>query len=86
MLHFGTLYFVTSVENAVAGFVVTHVLINHCLVVVAIGKTVLCGDALERVRSGAGVKYVFFDADFYKEQAQRAIVAPLNSAGSLSLF
>ena len=36
-----TAFFVTSVENAVAGFVVTHVLINHCLVVVAIGKTVL---------------------------------------------
>ena len=35
----------------------------------AIGKTVLCGDAKEHVKSGAGNKYVFFDADFYKESA-----------------
>ena len=35
----------------------------------SIGKTVLCGDAQEHVKSGAGKKYVFFDADFYKVAA-----------------
>jgi len=35
----------------------------------AIGRTVLCGDAREHVKAGAGSKYVFFDADYYKESA-----------------
>ena len=35
----------------------------------AVGRTVLCGDAKEQLKSGSGNKYVFFDADFYKEMA-----------------
>ena len=35
----------------------------------AIGRTVLCGDAQEHVKSGAGKTYVFFDAECYKEAA-----------------
>lgn len=52
----------------------------------AIGKTVLCGDAQEHVKAGAGSKYVFFDADFYKEAAQKALVCPFGAAGSCSLY
>ena len=33
----------------------------------ASGRTVLCGNPEERVKAGAGQKYVLWDADFYKE-------------------
>ena len=52
----------------------------------AIGRTVLCGDAQEHVKSGAGKKYVFFDADFYKEAAQRALLCPVGAVGSCTLY
>lgn len=52
----------------------------------AIGKTVLCGNAQEHVKAGAGNKYVFFDADFYKETAQKALVCPMGAAGSCNLY
>ncbi len=52
----------------------------------AIGRTVLCGDAQEHVKSGAGKKYVFFDADFYKEAAQKALLCPVGSVGSCTLY
>ena len=52
----------------------------------AIGRTVLAGDAREHVKSGAGNKYVFFDADFYKEQAQKAMLCPAGAAGSCGLY
>lgn len=41
----------------------------------AIGKTVLCGDSQEHIKRGAGYRYVLFDADNYKETAQRALMA-----------
>ena len=52
----------------------------------AIGRTVLCGDAQEHVKSGAGKKYVFFDADFYKEAAQKALLCPIGAVGSCTLY
>lgn len=52
----------------------------------AIGRTVLCGDAREHVKAGAGFKYVFFDADFYKETAQKALLCPSGAAGSCGLY
>ena len=52
----------------------------------AIGRTVLCGDAREHVKAGAGFKYVFFDADFYKETAQKALLCQSGAAGSCGLY
>ena len=52
----------------------------------AIGKTVLCGDANEHVKAGAGVKYVFFDSDYWKTSVQKAFLAPVMSPGSCSLY
>lgn len=52
----------------------------------AIGKTVLCGDASEHVKSGSGNKYVFFDADLYKELAQRAFMSDVGAPGSCALY
>lgn len=52
----------------------------------AIGRTVLCGNAEEHVKSGAGYKYVFFDADMYKEAAQRAFLSEVGACGSCSLY
>lgn len=52
----------------------------------SIGRTVLCGDAQEHVKSGAGQKYVFFDADFYKEAAQKALICPIGAVGSCGLY
>jgi len=33
----------------------------------AVNRTVLCGDAAEHVKSGAGKKYIFWDSDFYRQ-------------------
>lgn len=52
----------------------------------AIGRTVLCGDAKEHIKAGSGCKYVFFDADLYKELAQRAFLSEAGSPGSCSLY
>lgn len=48
----------------------------------AIGRTVLCGDAMEQTKAGSGLKYMFFDSDLYREMAQRAFLAPLGSQGA----
>lgn len=52
----------------------------------AIGRTVLCGDPAEHLKAGAGQKYVFFDADIYKEAFQRAVLAESGSPGSCTLY
>jgi len=52
----------------------------------AIGRTVLCGDAKEHVKTGAGYKYLFFDSDHFKEQVQKALTSPIGSIGSCSLY
>lgn len=52
----------------------------------AIGRTVLCGSPEEHIKSGAGNKYVFFDADLCKEMAQRAFMSELDAPGSCSLY
>ena len=33
----------------------------------SVNKTVLCGDAQEHVKSGAGKKYMFWNSDYYRE-------------------
>lgn len=33
----------------------------------AINNTVLCGDSLEHIKSGAGKKYIFWNSDYYRE-------------------
>ena len=50
------------------------------------GRTVLCGDAAEHLKAGAGQKYVFFDADFYKEAFQRAVMSEAGAPGACSLY
>ena len=32
-------------------------------------RTVLCGDAMEKVKAGSGKKYMFWDSDIYREAA-----------------
>lgn len=51
-----------------------------------IGKTVLAGDAAEHLKSGAGKKYVFWNADYYKELLHKAILAPLGAGGTFTLY
>ncbi len=52
----------------------------------AVNKTVLCGDAQEHVKSGAGKKYMFWDSDYYREAVQKALLSKIGLAGSLTLF
>lgn len=52
----------------------------------AINNTVLCGDAAEHVKSGAGKKYIFWNSDYYRETAQKAMLAKVGSIGSCTLF
>lgn len=52
----------------------------------AIGRTVLCGDAEERVRAGAGKRWVQWDSDFYRERVQSGFLKPPGLAGGLTLY
>ena len=52
----------------------------------AIGRTVLCGDDKELIKKGTGHKWLFFDADFFKEKVQRAFLSQVGSPGSCSLY
>lgn len=49
-------------------------------------KTVLCGDAQELVKSGAGKRYMFWDSDFYRMTVQKAFLAASGASGSCTLF
>lgn len=51
-----------------------------------INRTVLCGDAQEQVKAGAGRKYTFWDSDLYREMVQRAMMSPLGISGGASLY
>lgn len=52
----------------------------------AINNTVLCGSPEEHIKAGAGTKWILWNADFYKEAAQRALISPLGAIGSTSLY
>ena len=52
----------------------------------SVNKTVLCGDAQEHVKSGAGKKYMFWNSDYYRETVQKAFLAKVGASGSCSLF
>lgn len=52
----------------------------------SINNTVLCGDSKEHVKSGAGNKYMFFNADYYKEMVHKSLTAPIGASGSCSLY
>lgn len=52
----------------------------------AIGRTVLCGDSAEHIRAGSGSKYVFFDADLFKEMVQKAFLSEAGAPGSCTLY
>lgn len=49
-------------------------------------RSVLCGSTSEQVIRGSGYKWVFFDSDFYRLRAQRAILQPKLAKTSLSLY
>ena len=51
-----------------------------------LNRTVLCGDAQEHVKAGAGKKYMFWDSDFYRTTVQKAFLAAAGASGSCSLF
>ena len=52
----------------------------------AINRTVLCGDAQEHVKAGAGQKYQFWDSDYYRVAVHKAFLAQPGSSGSCSLY
>lgn len=52
----------------------------------AIGRTVLCGDSAEHIKAGSGQKYVFFDADLFKEMVQKAFLSELGAPGGCSIY
>lgn len=52
----------------------------------ALNHTVLCGDAEEHVKAGAGTKYVFFDSDYWRMSVQKAFLALPDAPCSCTLF
>lgn len=52
----------------------------------AIGRTILCGDDAERAKSGSGIKYCYWDADWGKEAIQIGLLAVVGDVGSISLY
>ena len=51
-----------------------------------IGRTILCGDDAAHAGNPTGTKYVFWDADEGKVAVQKAILAPVGSVGSLTIY
>ena len=51
-----------------------------------ISRTVLCGDAEEHVKAGAGRRYVLWDSDFYRERVQSGFLKPVGLAGCVTLY
>ena len=52
----------------------------------ALYDTVLAGDPQEHVQSGAGAKYIIWNADKWRSTAQKAILAPYPTQGGLTLY
>lgn len=52
----------------------------------AIDRVVLCGDAREQLKSGAGNKWLYFDSDYYREQVQRSFLGDFGSIGGCTLY
>lgn len=52
----------------------------------AVNRTVLCGDAREHVKAGAGKKYMFWDSDFYRETVHKAFLAKIGAPGTCTLY
>lgn len=52
----------------------------------AVNKTVLCGDAQEHVKAGAGRKYIFWNSDYYRETLHKALLANIGLPGSCTIF
>ena len=52
----------------------------------AISRTVLCGDEAEKLKKGNGKKWMYFDSDYYREQAQKSFCLANGNIGSTSLY
>lgn len=52
----------------------------------AVGRTVLCGDPKEHLKSGSGYKYMFFDSDHFREVVQRSFLVETGAPGSCNLY
>lgn len=52
----------------------------------AINDTVLCGDPQEHIKSGAGAKWILWDADHWRSTVQKAVLAPYPTQGGLTLY
>ena len=52
----------------------------------AVGRTVLCGDDKEKVKSGSGYKWIFFDSDYFRESVHRSFLIESGNIGSTSLY
>lgn len=52
----------------------------------AINDTVLCGDPQEHIKSGAGAKWILWNADKWRSTVQKAILAPYPTQGGLTLY
>lgn len=50
-----------------------------------VGRTVLCGDEAEHIKSGTGQKWIYFDADYGKETFQRGFLSEVGAAGGCCL-
>lgn len=51
-----------------------------------VNRTVLCGDQAEQIKPGAGVKYMFWDSDMFREMVHKAFLAEVGAPGSCSLY
>ena len=49
-------------------------------------NTLLCGDAREHVKSGAGKKWTFWDSDKYREMVHKAILQAPGALGGLDFY
>lgn len=52
----------------------------------SINRTVLCGDRDEQRRHGSGIRWTYFDSDYYREKVQKGFLQAVGNLGSLSWY
>lgn len=52
----------------------------------SVNRTILCGDKDEQKKFGSGIRYTFWDSDWYREKVQKGFLQAVGNLGSISWY
>lgn len=52
----------------------------------SVNRTILCGDKDEQKKFGSGIRYTFWDTDWYREKVQKGFLQAVGNLGSISWY